>query len=157
MSRTSEPRVVSYTDSKGETLFCIKVTFYARLTQKGEPKKTGGYPSEAEALADVPHFVKALNSIGRGQKLQWKSFKERSMSETVAMRKSIVLSLPTALCTALNAVENQELRMIRKDRLTLPLRDVERNVIISRADFKNVFIGGRFISARDRRAEAKQH
>ena len=139
MSRTSEPRVVSYNDRKGETLFCIKVTFYARLNQKGESKQTGGYPSEAEALADVPHFVKALNSITRGQKLQWMSFNNRRMSETVAMRSSIVLLLPTASCTVLNAVENQQLSMIRKDRSAL--HDVEKNVIINRADFKNIFVG----------------
>ena len=153
MSRTSEPRVVPYNDRKGDNLFCIKVTICARLSQKGESKQTGGYPSEAEALADVPHFVKALNSIGRGQKLQWKSFKERSMSETVAMRKSIVLSLPSASCNVLNALENRQLSMIRKDRLAL--RDVEKNVIISRVDFKNVFVGGRFMTARTRRAKAK--
>ena len=108
---------------------------------------------EAEALADVPHFVKALNSITKGTKLQWKSFNNRSISETVAMRSSIVLLLPTASCTVLNAVENQQLSMIRKDRSAL--RDVEKKVTISRVDFKNISVGERFMTARDRRAEAK--
>ena len=80
MSRTSAPRVIPYIDKKGNSLFAIMVIYYSCINQKGVTKQTGVYPSKAKALKDVPHFVNALNSTSRGQKLQWKSFSSRTVS-----------------------------------------------------------------------------
>ena len=53
------------------------------------------------------------------------------------------------LSTALNVVENNHLRLTRKN---IGSHD---NVILKRGDFKNVFLAGDFLTARDRRAEAR--
>ena len=149
MSRTSAPRVIPYIYKKGNSLFAIMVIYYSRISQKGVTKQTGGYPSEAEALKDVPHFVNALNSTSRGQKLQSKSFTSRSESESVLMHSTAILLFPPAVSTALNVVENNHLRLTRKN------RDSHDDVILKRGDFKNVFRAGTFLTARDRRAEAR--
>ena len=107
MSRTTVPKVVSYIDKKGNRLFAIIVLYHSRITQKGVSKKTGGYPSEAEALKDVPYYVHALNSISRGHKLKWKPFGSRSEAQRTLMHSTAILLFPPAVSTALSVVESQ--------------------------------------------------